>query len=67
LRLKGSEQSALALPKTAISPDMRTKSGTPTDDSPDSDPQLKQIIEAWPSLAPEVRAAILCLIEERQQ
>lgn len=61
MRLKGSELSPLALSKTAISPNVRTKSGTLQHDSPDFDPELSELTKAWPSLPAEVRAEILRL------
>jgi len=60
MRLKGSELSALALSKTAISPDVRTNSGTlPARNAAQIDPDLRQIIDAWHDLPDAAKARIL--------
>jgi hypothetical protein len=60
MRLKGSELSALALSKTAISPDVRTNSGTlPARNAAQTDPDLRLIVAHWPDLPDAVKARIL--------
>jgi len=58
----GPEQTALALSKTPISEKRGTESGTlDARNEAQTDPDLMQIIDAWPSLPVGVRAEILRL------
>jgi hypothetical protein len=68
MRLKGSELSALALSKTPISGNVRTESGTvAARNAAQTDPDLMQIIETWPSLPASVRAEIVRLVQAQAQ
>ena len=62
----GLEQTALALSETPIVAQGGTESGTRKDENT-HDPALTKLIEAWPHLAPEVRAAIVNLIEKGER
>jgi hypothetical protein len=63
MRLKGSELSALALSKTAISPDVRTNSGTlPARNAAQTDPDLRLIVAHWPDLPDDAKRNILHVV-----
>jgi hypothetical protein len=56
---EGIERTPLTAPKTAISDIASAKSGAPPDAS------LSKIIEVWPKLSTDTRAAILRIVEVR--
>ena len=60
---RGLKHPALTPPKTPISEDERTESGTVDGEKAHIAPDLAKVIEAWPQLPEAVRSAILTLVK----
>jgi hypothetical protein len=58
---EGFEHPSLALSKTPLSDTPSAKSGAPNAENTPLDPDLARLIEAWPTLSADARAAILRL------
>jgi len=59
------EQAALPQPKTAISKNRRTGSGTVCGGKGQNDPGLAHLIEVWPNLQAPVKRDILNLMQQQ--
>lgn len=60
---EGIEHPPLALSKTAISAEGSAKSGAHDAPTPIQEPDLTQIIAAWPGLPDHIKAAIKTLVQ----
>jgi hypothetical protein len=60
---EGIEHPPLALSKTTISPSGGAESGAHDAPDPIRDPDLAQIMAAWPELAQHIKAAIMALVQ----
>ena len=59
---RGLEHPAITPPRTPISTDVRTESGTPGAQNTPSDPDLTFIQKRWAGLPEPVKAAVLALV-----
>ncbi len=63
---KGSEHSALALPKTAISEERGTESATlDAQNGAQTDPDLAELIRHWPTLHESARLRIMAIVRQK--
>ena len=60
----GVELSGPTPPKTPISSNSGTESGTVQDESGQNDPRLAHLIKVWPDLQDDIKAQITNLISE---
>jgi len=67
---EGTEHSPLALSKTQIGVEGGAKCGapdaSPSKESRENDPDLARLIELWPKLPDEIKAAINALIQSHR-
>jgi hypothetical protein len=61
---EGRELASKRPEKQQITPGRGTESGTPRDDSAQTDPDLIRIVRAWPILPAAARAAVLAIVAE---
>ena len=59
---EGLEQSADSLRRVQVSETAGAKSGAVDRENAPIDPELAQVIEAWPTLPPAIREAILAML-----
>ncbi len=59
----GFEHTPLTTPKTPISENTRTESGTVDGETQQNDPDLALLIEAWPTLPERIKQQIKTLVQ----